>query len=93
MTPGFTGMFPNNSLSTDNYHAILGADIANVVNEAAIRAASTGKHVISVKELEYAMDRVLAGAEKRSRSLVEEEREVVAYNEARHALVGWLLFT
>ncbi|CAJ0604364.1 unnamed protein product [Cylicocyclus nassatus] len=68
-----------------------GADIANVVNEAAIRAASTGKHVVSVNELEYAMDRVLAGAEKRSRSLVEEEREVVAYHEAGHALVGWLL--
>ncbi|VDM70377.1 unnamed protein product [Strongylus vulgaris] len=68
-----------------------GADIANVVNEAAIRAASTGKHVVSVSELEYAMDRVLAGAEKRSRSLVEEEREIVAYHEAGHALVGWLL--
>ncbi|EYC33697.1 hypothetical protein Y032_0002g935 [Ancylostoma ceylanicum] len=68
-----------------------GADISNVVNEAAIRAASTGKHVVSVNELEYAMDRVLAGAEKRSRTLVEEEREVVAYHEAGHALVGWLL--
>ncbi|CAJ0597676.1 unnamed protein product [Cylicocyclus nassatus] len=41
-----------------------GADIASVVNEAAIRAASTGKHVVSVNELEYAMDRVLAGAER-----------------------------
>ncbi|VDK58851.1 unnamed protein product [Cylicostephanus goldi] len=88
--------------------SLTGADIANVVNEAAIRAASTGKPVVSVNELEYAMDRVLAGrslllrrkfllpswltgAEKRSRSLVEEEREVVAYHEAGHALVGWLL--
>ncbi|KAE9414424.1 hypothetical protein Angca_002749 [Angiostrongylus cantonensis] len=68
-----------------------GADISNVVNEAAIRAASLGKHVISVGELEYALDRVLAGAEKRSRTLVEEEREIVAYHEAGHALVGWLL--
>ncbi|KAK6752134.1 hypothetical protein RB195_003511 [Necator americanus] len=68
-----------------------GADIANVVNEAAIRAASTGKRIVSVRELEYAMDRVLAGAEKRSRTLVEEEREIVAYHEAGHALVGWLL--
>ncbi|XGW26749.1 hypothetical protein V3C99_007385 [Haemonchus contortus] len=68
-----------------------GADISNVVNEAAIRAASTGKHVVTVNELEYALDRVLAGAEKRSRSLIEEEREVVAYHEAGHALVGWLL--
>ncbi|VDP49371.1 unnamed protein product [Heligmosomoides polygyrus] len=68
-----------------------GADIANVVNEAAIRAASTGKKIVTVKELEYALDRVLAGAEKRSRSLVEEEREIVAYHEAGHALVGWLM--
>ncbi|WKY07868.1 hypothetical protein Q1695_007394 [Nippostrongylus brasiliensis] len=68
-----------------------GADISNVVNEAAIRAASTGKKLVSVSELEYALDRVLAGAEKRSRTLVEEEREVVAYHEAGHALVGWLL--
>ncbi|PIO58045.1 peptidase family M41 [Teladorsagia circumcincta] len=87
MTPGFTG-----------------ADISNVVNEAAIRAASTGKHIVTVNELEYALDRILAGifvcvlagirvigSEKRSRSLVEEEREVVAYHEAGHALVGWLL--
>uniref|UniRef100_A0A0K0DM59 AAA domain-containing protein n=1 Tax=Angiostrongylus cantonensis TaxID=6313 RepID=A0A0K0DM59_ANGCA len=79
MTPGFTGV------------VILCADISNVVNEAAIRAASLGKHVISVGELEYALDRVLAGAEKRSRTLVEEEREIVAYHEAGHALVGWLL--
>ncbi|VDM60373.1 unnamed protein product, partial [Angiostrongylus costaricensis] len=79
MTPGFTGI------------VILCADISNVVNEAAIRAASLGKHVTSVDELEYALDRVLAGAEKRSRTLVEEEREIVAYHEAGHALVGWLL--
>lgn len=62
-----------------------------MVNEAAIRAASTGLKAVTVKELNYAMDRVLAGAEKRSRSLVEEERETVAYHESGHALVGWLL--
>ncbi|CAB3409865.1 unnamed protein product [Caenorhabditis bovis] len=68
-----------------------GADIMNVVNEAAIRAASNKEKLVTVKDIEYALDRVLAGAEKRSRSLVEEEREVVAYHEAGHALVGWLL--
>jgi len=61
------------------------------VNEAAIRAASTGQKIVSVKELEFAMDRVLAGPEKRSRTLVKEERETVAYHESGHALVGWLL--
>ncbi|CAP34684.2 Protein CBG16820 [Caenorhabditis briggsae] len=68
-----------------------GADIMNVCNESAIRAASNKKHVVTIKDVEYALDRVLAGSEKRSRSLVEEEREVVAYHEAGHALVGWML--
>lgn len=68
-----------------------GADIMNVCNEAAIRAASDKHHVVTIKDVEYALDRVLAGSEKRSRSLVEEEREVVAYHEAGHALVGWML--
>ncbi|KAK6023473.1 ATP-dependent metallopeptidase HflB [Ostertagia ostertagi] len=95
MTPGFTGILQN-CVSNDCLRGtmtlpIVGADISNVVNEAAIRAASTGKHIVTVNELEYALDRILAGAEKRSRSLVEEEREVVAYHEAGHALVGWLL--
>eukprot|EP00081_Caenorhabditis_elegans_P028418 NP_872265.1 Uncharacterized protein CELE_Y108F1.1 [Caenorhabditis elegans] len=68
-----------------------GADIMNVCNESAIRAASNKCHVVTIKDMEYALDRVLAGSEKRSRSLVEEEREVVAYHEAGHALVGWML--
>ncbi|CAI2349868.1 unnamed protein product [Caenorhabditis sp. 36 PRJEB53466] len=68
-----------------------GADIMNVCNESAIRAASDKHNVVTIKDVEYALDRVLAGSEKRSRSLVEEEREVVAYHEAGHALVGWML--
>ncbi|CAD6190798.1 unnamed protein product [Caenorhabditis auriculariae] len=68
-----------------------GADISNVVNEAAIHAASHSQKLVSLKDLEFALDRVIAGAEKRSRSLVEEEREIVAYHEAGHALVGWML--
>ncbi|KHN85262.1 Paraplegin [Toxocara canis] len=68
-----------------------GADIANVVNEAAIRAASTEKPLVTVDELDFSLQRILAGAEKRSRTLIEEEREIVAYHESGHALVGWLL--
>ncbi|CAI5448154.1 unnamed protein product [Caenorhabditis angaria] len=68
-----------------------GADIMNVCNESAIRAASNKAKIVTIKDVEYALDRVLAGSEKRSRSLVEEEREVVAYHEAGHALVGWML--
>ncbi|GMS95810.1 hypothetical protein PENTCL1PPCAC_17985 [Pristionchus entomophagus] len=68
-----------------------GADIANVVNESALRAASLNEKRVTKKHLEYAMDRVIAGPAKKSRVLVEEEREVVAYHEAGHALVGWML--
>lgn len=68
-----------------------GADIANVVNESALRAASICAKRVNNKHLEYALDRVIAGPAKKSRVLVEEEREVVAYHEAGHALVGWML--
>ncbi|VBB28078.1 unnamed protein product [Acanthocheilonema viteae] len=68
-----------------------GADIANVVNESAIRAASSKKSMVTIDELDESLQRILAGAEKRSRSMVEEEREIVAYHESGHALIGWLL--
>ncbi|GMR48129.1 hypothetical protein PMAYCL1PPCAC_18324 [Pristionchus mayeri] len=68
-----------------------GADIANVVNESALRAAAMSAKRVNKKHLEYALDRVIAGPEKKSRVLVEEEREVVAFHEAGHALVGWML--
>ncbi|VDK69075.1 unnamed protein product [Litomosoides sigmodontis] len=68
-----------------------GADIANVVNEAAIRAASSKKSLVTINELDESLQRILAGAEKRSRSMVEEEREIIAYHESGHALIGWLL--
>uniref|UniRef100_A0AC34GQJ5 AAA+ ATPase domain-containing protein n=1 Tax=Panagrolaimus sp. ES5 TaxID=591445 RepID=A0AC34GQJ5_9BILA len=68
-----------------------GADIANVVNEAAIHAASHEHKIVNVNDLSFAMDRILAGPEKRSKVLVLEEREIVAYHESGHALVGWLL--
>ncbi|KAI6232882.1 AAA domain-containing protein [Aphelenchoides fujianensis] len=68
-----------------------GADIANVVNEAAIHAATKQKKFVSNADIDYAMEKVIAGPEKRSRVLAKEEREVVAYHESGHALVGWLL--
>uniref|UniRef100_A0AAF5PTV6 AAA+ ATPase domain-containing protein n=1 Tax=Wuchereria bancrofti TaxID=6293 RepID=A0AAF5PTV6_WUCBA len=68
-----------------------GADIANVVNEAAIRAASSKRSLVTIDDLDESLQRILAGAEKRSRSMVEEEREIVAYHESGHALIGWLL--
>jgi cell division protease FtsH len=68
-----------------------GADIANVLNEAALIAARRGKQVIGQSEMEAAIDRVLAGPEKKSRVMSEHERKVTAYHEAGHALVGHVL--
>lgn len=69
-----------------------GADIANVMNEAALLAARQRKREISMGDLEAAVDRVLAGGpEKKSRVLGDEERERVAYHEAGHALLSRML--
>ncbi len=68
-----------------------GADLANLVNEAAILAARRDKKVIGMAELEEAIDRVIAGPERRSRVISQREREITAYHEAGHALVGWVL--
>jgi len=68
-----------------------GADLANLVNEAAILAARRGKKKITMPELDEAVDRVIAGPERRSRVISKREREIIAYHEAGHALVGYLL--
>ena len=68
-----------------------GADLANLVNEGAILAARRGKKKITMPELDEAVDRVIAGPERRSRVISKKEREIIAYHEAGHALVGYLL--
>ncbi|HEV3473714.1 MAG TPA: ATP-dependent zinc metalloprotease FtsH, partial [Actinomycetota bacterium] len=68
-----------------------GADLANVVNEAALLAARFSKPDIGMNELEEAIDRVLAGPERRSRVISEKEKKVIAYHEAGHALVSHAL--
>ena len=65
-----------------------GADLANLVNEAAILAARADKREIDFDDFEEAIDRVIAGPARRSRKTSEREREVVAYHEAGHALVA-----
>lgn len=69
----------------------VGADIANLVNEAAILAARRGKKVIGMAEFQEAIERVIAGPERKSRLLSEEERRIIAYHEAGHALLAHLL--
>ena len=68
-----------------------GADLANLVNEAALLAARRGKKIIDMPELEEGIMRVLAGPEKKSRLLSDKERTVTAYHEMGHALVGHYL--
>src|SRR6266699_290076 len=65
-----------------------GADLANLINEAAILAARANKKVIGMTELEEGIERVVAGPEKKSRRLSEHEKEIVAYHEVGHALVA-----
>jgi cell division protease FtsH len=65
-----------------------GADLANVVNEAALLAARLGEHSIAQKHLEEAVEKVVAGPERRSRRLREEEKRRVAFHEVGHALVA-----
>jgi len=68
-----------------------GADLANLLNEAALLAARKSKKTISNSDIENSIDRVLAGPEKKSQILTEEEKLIIAYHETGHALVGWAL--
>ncbi len=65
-----------------------GADIANLVNEAALLAARKGKRVVTMEDFEQSKDKVMMGAERRSMVMQEEERKLTAYHEAGHALVA-----
>ncbi|KAL1930894.1 hypothetical protein VTP01DRAFT_10031 [Rhizomucor pusillus] len=68
-----------------------GADIHNVCNEAALIAARNMEETVKEKDFEAAIERVIAGIEKKSRVLAPEEKKTVAYHEAGHAVAGWFL--
>ncbi|MDJ0961747.1 MAG: ATP-dependent zinc metalloprotease FtsH [Acidimicrobiia bacterium] len=68
-----------------------GADLANVLNEATLLATRRSQRLVGNTELEDAVDKVMAGPERRGAVLTGVEREIVAYHEAGHALVGWAL--
>ncbi|PWK26768.1 cell division protease FtsH [Arcicella aurantiaca] len=68
-----------------------GAEIANVCNEAALIAARRGKSAVDMKDFQEAMDRVIGGLEKKNKLISPEEKKIVAYHEAGHAIAGWFL--
>ena len=68
-----------------------GADIANVCNEAALIAARKGKDAVEMEDFQDAVDRVIGGLEKKSKIILPEEKKIIAYHEAGHAICGWFL--
>ncbi|KAJ8969497.1 hypothetical protein NQ314_001722 [Rhamnusium bicolor] len=68
-----------------------GADIANVCNESALHAARFKKSKVTKDDLEYAVERLVGGTEKRNHAMSLHEKRVIAYHESGHALVGWML--
>jgi len=69
----------------------VGSDIANLVNEAALLAAREDKKAVGMRELEEAIDRVIAGPQRKSRMISEREKKIIAYHEAGHTLVAKLI--
>jgi len=65
-----------------------GADLANLVNEAALRAARVGKRLVTMSDFEFAKDKVLMGTERRSMAMTDDEKKLTAYHEAGHALIA-----
>jgi AFG3 family protein len=68
-----------------------GADIANVCNEAALIAARKGKEVVEMEDFQDAVDRVIGGLEKKNKIISPDEKRIIAYHEAGHAVCGWYL--
>ncbi|MDA3615146.1 ATP-dependent zinc metalloprotease FtsH [Polluticaenibacter yanchengensis] len=68
-----------------------GADIANVCNEAALIAARKGKESVNMSDFQDAVDRVIGGLEKKNKLISPDEKKIIAYHEAGHAICGWFL--
>jgi cell division protease FtsH len=71
----------------------VGADLANLINEAALLAARNGQKAVNMKNMEEAIDRVLAGPQRKSRMMSDKEKKVIAYHEAGHTIVAKLVPT
>lgn len=71
-------------------HRHSGADLANLVNEAALFAARTNKRLVTMLEFEKAKDKINMGPERRTMIMTDKQKESTAYHEAGHAIVGYL---
>ncbi|HHH50564.1 MAG TPA: ATP-dependent metallopeptidase FtsH/Yme1/Tma family protein [Saprospiraceae bacterium] len=69
----------------------VGADIANICNEAALIAARRDKKAVDMDDFNYALDRVIGGLEKKNKFISPEEKKIIAFHEAGHAICGWYL--
>ncbi|MCX5773943.1 MAG: ATP-dependent zinc metalloprotease FtsH [Fusobacteria bacterium] len=69
----------------------VGADLANVLNEAAIMAARANRETIMMEDIEEASEKIIAGVERKTRVITLKERNIIAYHEAGHALAAWLI--
>jgi len=69
----------------------VGADIANICNEAALIAARRNKKAVEIEDFNYALDKVIGGLEKKNKIISPEEKQIIAYHEAGHAICGWFL--
>lgn len=70
---------------------LVGADIENIVNEAALQVAKEGREILMVEDFEYALEKVIMGPEKKVKSIKEKEKKLIAYHELGHAITGHLL--
>lgn len=81
----------NPSILAEMTPGFAGADIANVCNEAALIAARRNKSSVDMDDFNSALDRVIGGLEKKNKLISPEEKEIIAYHEAGHAICGWYL--
>ena len=81
----------NSNLLAEMTPGFAGAEIANVCNEAALIAARKGKTAVDMDDFNYALDKVIGGLEKKSKLIAPQEKEIIAYHEAGHAICGWYL--
>lgn len=86
-----TGTDVNPTILAEMTPGFAGADIANVCNEAALIAARREKKAVDMDDFNSALDRVIGGLEKKNKLISPEEKEIIAYHEAGHAICGWFL--